>query len=170
MSGKAGRTPKHAALLSVGHGQLRTQVAMLLLLTSPFSLGQPAWVPHALPLPDPLPLASFPRSHRTPYPGGAPANVVTGVARLGAGALFISAIGKDELGDDFVALLQSELGLYPLQFGHGGLRPLRWCHWEGGNCDALVRCCTLSWWRLRCGELPLKGMPGSVRAASSFSK
>lgn len=42
----------------------------------------------------------------TPYPGGAPANVVTGVARLGAGALFISAIGKDELGDDFVALLQ----------------------------------------------------------------
>ena len=118
MSGKPGRTPKHAALLSVGHGELRTQVAML--LTSPFSLGQPAWVPHALPLPDLLPLASFPRSHRTPYPGGAPANVVTGVARLGAGALFISAIGKDELGDDFVALLQSEMDLFSLQFGHGG--------------------------------------------------
>lgn len=42
----------------------------------------------------------------TPYPGGAPANVATGVARLGAGAMFVSAIGKDELGDQFVALLQ----------------------------------------------------------------
>ncbi|EFN55549.1 hypothetical protein CHLNCDRAFT_134013 [Chlorella variabilis] len=42
----------------------------------------------------------------TPYPGGAPANVATGVARLGAGALFVSAIGQDELGDQFVALLQ----------------------------------------------------------------
>ncbi|KAI7846208.1 hypothetical protein COHA_000278 [Chlorella ohadii] len=42
----------------------------------------------------------------TPYPGGAPANVATGVARLGAGALFVSAIGNDDLGDDFVALLQ----------------------------------------------------------------
>jgi sugar/nucleoside kinase (ribokinase family) len=28
------------------------------------------------------------------------------VARLGAGALFISAIGKDDLGDQFVSLLQ----------------------------------------------------------------
>ncbi len=43
---------------------------------------------------------------RTPFPGGAPANVATGVARLGAGALFVSAIGKDDLGDDFVALLK----------------------------------------------------------------
>lgn len=42
----------------------------------------------------------------TPYPGGAPANVAAGVARLGAGSLFISAIGQDELGDQFVALLQ----------------------------------------------------------------
>jgi sugar/nucleoside kinase (ribokinase family) len=30
------------------------------------------------------------------------------VARLGAGSLFISAIGQDELGDQFVALLQGE--------------------------------------------------------------
>lgn len=43
---------------------------------------------------------------RTPYPGGAPANVATGVARLGAGALFVSAIGDDDLGDQFVALLK----------------------------------------------------------------
>ncbi|KAL4432540.1 hypothetical protein ABPG77_000477 [Micractinium sp. CCAP 211/92] len=42
----------------------------------------------------------------TPFPGGAPANVATGVARLGAGALFVSAIGKDDLGDEFVALLK----------------------------------------------------------------
>lgn len=77
-------------------------------------------MPHALPLPDLLLPVSFRLPHRTPYPGGAPANVVTGVARLGAGALFISAIGKDELGDDFVALLQSEMDLFSLQFGHGG--------------------------------------------------
>jgi hypothetical protein len=43
---------------------------------------------------------------RTPYPGGAPANVAAGVARLGAGTLLISAIGKDDLGDQFVSLLQ----------------------------------------------------------------
>ncbi|PSC74999.1 Haloalkane dehalogenase [Micractinium conductrix] len=42
----------------------------------------------------------------TPYPGGAPANVATGVARLGSGSLFVSAIGKDDLGDQFVALLE----------------------------------------------------------------
>lgn len=51
----------------------------------------------------PLPL------RRTPYPGGAPANVATGVARLGAGSLFISAIGQDELGDQFLALLKGGL-------------------------------------------------------------
>lgn len=59
-----------------------------------------------------LPLLSL---LRTPYPGGAPANVATGVARLGAGALFISAIGQDQLGDDFMKLLQGERG-------HGGKR------------------------------------------------
>lgn len=50
------------------------------------------------------------RLHRTPYPGGAPANVATGVARLGAGSLFLSAIGDDDLGDQFVALLKGEQG------------------------------------------------------------
>lgn len=34
--------------------------------------------------------------------------MATGVARLGAGALFVSAIGRDDLGDDFLALLQGE--------------------------------------------------------------
>jgi sugar/nucleoside kinase (ribokinase family) len=34
--------------------------------------------------------------------------VATGVARLGAGALFVSAIGQDDLGDQFVTLLQGE--------------------------------------------------------------
>ena len=51
-------------------------------------------------------LPPCPRPARTPYPGGAPANVATGVARLGTGSLFISAIGDDELGDRFVALLK----------------------------------------------------------------
>eukprot|EP00887_Chlorella_sp_A99_P008134 scaffold12.g8134.t1 len=42
----------------------------------------------------------------TPYPGGAPANVATGVARLGARAVFIGALGRDELGEQFARLLQ----------------------------------------------------------------
>lgn len=67
--------------------------------------------------------------HRTPYPGGAPANVATGVARLGAGALFISAIGQDDLGDDFVGLLQSENYL-PLSECRAG--------WGGAGCPALI--------------------------------
>jgi len=41
----------------------------------------------------------------TPYPGGAPANVATGVARLGLHAVFLAALGKDALGDSFVSLL-----------------------------------------------------------------
>lgn len=41
----------------------------------------------------------------TPYPGGAPANVATGIARLGLHAVFLSAIGQDSLGDDFIRLL-----------------------------------------------------------------
>lgn len=43
-----------------------------------------------------------------PYPGGAPANVVTGVCRLDLpGARLASAIGTDSIGDDFVSLLES---------------------------------------------------------------
>lgn len=42
----------------------------------------------------------------TPYPGGAPANVATAVARLGMHAIFLAAIGRDELGDKFLELLE----------------------------------------------------------------
>lgn len=42
----------------------------------------------------------------TPYPGGAPANVATGVARLGLHAIFLTALGKDDLGDGFLKLLK----------------------------------------------------------------
>lgn len=42
----------------------------------------------------------------TPYPGGAPANVATAASRLGDHTAFISAIGEDDLGDNFMALLR----------------------------------------------------------------
>ncbi|MBF1999671.1 MAG: carbohydrate kinase [Synechococcales cyanobacterium M58_A2018_015] len=42
----------------------------------------------------------------TRYPGGAPANVVCALVRLGTPAAFIGCIGTDELGDALVALLQ----------------------------------------------------------------
>lgn len=43
----------------------------------------------------------------TPYPGGAPANVATGIARLGvANAIFLGALGNDEFGQRFLHLLQ----------------------------------------------------------------
>jgi fructokinase len=42
----------------------------------------------------------------TPYPGGAPANVATAASRLGDHTAFISAIGDDTLGEDFVHLLR----------------------------------------------------------------
>jgi fructokinase len=41
----------------------------------------------------------------TPYPGGAPANVAAGLARLGQRAVFVGALGRDALGDRFAALL-----------------------------------------------------------------
>lgn len=43
----------------------------------------------------------------TPHPGGAPANVATGAARLGAHAAFVGALGGDALGDRFASLLQA---------------------------------------------------------------
>jgi fructokinase len=42
----------------------------------------------------------------TPYPGGAPANVATAGARLGLHAVFLAALGRDELGNNFMALLK----------------------------------------------------------------
>lgn len=42
----------------------------------------------------------------TPYPGGAPANVATALTKLGTRCVFVSALGRDELGDQMVELLQ----------------------------------------------------------------
>lgn len=44
----------------------------------------------------------------TPYPGGAPANVACGLAKLGTPTGFIGCIGQDELGDSLVKLLQEK--------------------------------------------------------------
>jgi fructokinase len=42
----------------------------------------------------------------TPYPGGAPANVATGLARLGMHTIFLTALGQDHLGEQFIKLLK----------------------------------------------------------------
>ncbi len=42
-----------------------------------------------------------------PYPGGAPANVVCAVQKLGTPAAFIGAVGSDQAGTQLVSLLQS---------------------------------------------------------------
>lgn len=44
--------------------------------------------------------------HRTPYPGGAPANVACALTRLGVPVAFVGAMGEDELGQQMLALLQ----------------------------------------------------------------
>lgn len=43
----------------------------------------------------------------TPYPGGAPANVACGLAKLGTPTSFIGCVGQDELGETLVQLLQT---------------------------------------------------------------
>lgn len=43
----------------------------------------------------------------TPYPGGAPANVACGLAKLGTPSGFIGCVGQDNLGEDLVKLLQT---------------------------------------------------------------
>jgi len=43
----------------------------------------------------------------TPYPGGAPANVACGVAKLGTSTGFIGCVGQDEPGEELVTLLHS---------------------------------------------------------------
>ena len=44
----------------------------------------------------------------TPFPGGAPANVACAVSTLGKKAAFVSALGDDALGDDFLKVLRSK--------------------------------------------------------------
>lgn len=43
---------------------------------------------------------------RTPYPGGAPANVAAALGKLGASVGFITAFGNDELAKRMKSLLQ----------------------------------------------------------------
>jgi fructokinase len=42
----------------------------------------------------------------TPYPGGAPANVATALAKLGTSSGFVGCVGQDDIGDLLVKLLQ----------------------------------------------------------------
>ncbi len=44
--------------------------------------------------------------HRTPYPGGAPANVACALGKFGDRVVFVSALGDDDLGDQMLALLK----------------------------------------------------------------
>jgi fructokinase len=48
----------------------------------------------------------------TPYPGGAPANVACALVKLGTSAGFIGCVGKDQVGEELVQLLQ-EVGVDP---------------------------------------------------------
>ena len=53
----------------------------------------------------------------TPYPGGAPANVVAALGRLKVNVSFLTAIGEDDLGRQMIELLESELSLFWCQRG-----------------------------------------------------
>lgn len=44
----------------------------------------------------------------TPYPGGAPANVACALVKLGTPSGFIGSVGRDEVGEELVELLQKE--------------------------------------------------------------
>lgn len=46
---------------------------------------------------------------RTPYPGGAPANVACALAKLGTKVVFIGNLGQDDLGDQMSQLLTSKI-------------------------------------------------------------
>jgi len=42
----------------------------------------------------------------TPYPGGAPLNVATALSKLGIPTLFVSALGKDDRGEELMTLIK----------------------------------------------------------------
>lgn len=60
----------------------------------------------------------------TSYPGGAPANVACGLAKLGTPAGFIGCLGSDELGQSLVDLLQT-LDVNTSGIQHSSLLPTR---------------------------------------------
>lgn len=50
---------------------------------------------------------------RTPYPGGAPANVATALAKLDCKSAFISALGQDDLAKQMIELLEGKASTVP---------------------------------------------------------
>lgn len=50
---------------------------------------------------------------RTPYPGGAPANVAAALGRLGIKVAFVSALGNDDLAKQMLDLLKGGLHVGP---------------------------------------------------------
>ena len=84
----------------------------LILPFRPTASASAAHPPSPTPLPDYLAdQKGLPRDQVTswtPYPGGAPANVAAALATLGAHVAFVSALGKDALGDAMAALLAAK--------------------------------------------------------------
>ena len=59
----------------------------------------------------------------TSYPGGAPANVACALTKLGTPSAFVGAVGKDKLGEELVALLQSiGVDVSGVQYSHAPTR------------------------------------------------
>jgi len=51
---------------------------------------------------------------RTPYPGGAPANVAAALGRLGVKVGFVSALGNDDLAKQMLELLKGTFSWGPI--------------------------------------------------------
>ncbi len=71
---------------------------------------------------------------RTPYPGGAPANVAAALGRLGVKVAFVSALGQDDLARQMLSLLK-------------GISPSKRTDWEHdsiASCSGPLRCSWLS--------------------------
>jgi len=60
----------------------------------------------------------------TPYPGGAPANVACGLAKLGVAAGFIGCVGQDQWGESLVSILHTA-GVETLGVQHHSSAPTR---------------------------------------------
>lgn len=64
---------------------------------------------------------------RTPYPGGAPANVAAALGKLGLDVSFVSAIGKDDLAKQMLELLASKQHQHHASPSGRALIPLSMC-------------------------------------------